>query len=228
MQKESPLKTTVKVVSVVVFVSLALGGLIGGSWWLEDYSKRINTVVVEQPGGHLFIVEVEEKEGGTVFIQCDEDEFEDAFKQFRRFLNVKEPPLAVPGGPMVIAHAPAEVSKKLQPAQRALIEVLKRHSPRRIILLAHSDCLLYDTVAAWQNELNDVKRRQFEDLRRAVEALRKWFPKSEVQVYYALKDGKKLIFNPADLEHIAGPPEQRLILTQPQQSDTPSDHSEGR
>lgn len=222
------MKTTAKIAGVILLVSSALGGLIAGSWWLEEYSKRIHTVVVEQPGGHLFIVEVEEKEGGTVFIQCDEDEFEDAFKQFRRFLNVKEPPLSIPGGPMVIARAPAEVSEKLQPAQRALIEVLKRHSPRRIILLAHSDCLLYDTVAAWQNELNDVKRRQFEDLRRAVEALQKWFPKSEVQVYYALKDGKKLIFNPADIEHIARPPEHESIPTQPQQSDPPSDQPEGR
>lgn len=193
------MKTTAKYVGIGLLVVLTVGGVIFGAWRLEEYSKQIKTVVVEQPGGHMFVVELEEKDGGTVFIQCDEDEFEEAFTQFRRFLNIEGPPLSVPGGPMILAQAPTKLVKDLQPAQRALIEILRRHSPRRIILLAHSDCLLYDTMAAWQDQLSSVKGRQFDDLRQAVSAIKTWLPKSEVQVYYALKDGKVLKFNPADL-----------------------------
>lgn len=176
-----------------------LGGLIWGAWYIEEYSKRIKTVVVERPGGDLFIIETKERQGSTVFIQCDEDEFEDAFKQFRRFLNVEGPPLSVPGGAMLLAQAPTEVSDKLKPAQRAAIEILKRHSPRRIILLAHSDCLLYDTVGAWQDQLDLVTQKQFEDMRRAVAVIKRWLPNTEVEVYYALRDGHRLRFNPVNL-----------------------------
>lgn len=209
--KGGPVRGTAKVVGAVLLAGAFIVGLIGLAWWLEEYSKRIKTMVVEQPGGHLFIIEMEEKEGGTAFIQCDEEEFEDAFKQFRRFLNVKEPPLSIPGGPMVVAHTPIEVSPELKPAQRALVEVLKRHSPRRVILLAHSDCLLYDTVAAWQDKLGTVKQRQFEDLKQAVAVLKRWLPNSSVEVYYALKDGKRLLFNPVNLAMAGVPAGQKSV-----------------
>lgn len=211
------MRPALKVMFVALIVIGAIGGLIGGAWYLENYSKRIKTVVVERPGGDLFVIESEERKGSTVFIQCDEDEFEDAFKAFRRFLDVEGPPLTIPGGPMLIARAPTEVPNELKPAQRATIEILKRHAPTRIILLAHSDCLLYDTVAAWHNELGRVKEKQFEDLRRAVAALKLWLPNTKVEVYYALRDGKRLRFNPVDIMEHRRPMEGGPVEIKPQQ-----------
>jgi len=86
------------------------------------------------------------------------------------------------------------VAEELQPAKRAAIEYLKRHAPRRVILVAHSECLLYDTIAAWQDDLDAVKRRQHEHLVAARDAIRKWFPTTEVELYYADKDGNRLTF----------------------------------
>ncbi len=199
---------TIRIVGVVLLVGTVIGGLIWGAWYLEEYSKRIRTVVVERPGGDLFAIEIEEREGPIVFVQCDEDEFEESFAAFRKFLNVEGTPLAVPGGPMLIAQAPTEVSEELKPAQRAAIEILKRHAPRRIILLAHSDCLLYDTVAAWQDRLDSVKQKQFDDLKRTVAVIERWLPHTKVEVYYALRDGKQIRFNPVDLSPRAGPSER--------------------
>lgn len=198
------MKTKAKFVGITLLVILVLGGFIWGSYWLEDYSKRIKTVVIERPGRDLFEIEFEEQEGPTVFVQCDEDEFEEGFREFRRFLHIKEPPLTIPGGPMLLAQLPTQVSEDLKPVQRTAIELLKRYSPSRIILLAHSDCLLYDTVAAWQNELDAVKDKQFEDMERAVAAIRRWLPNTKVEVYYAFRDGKRLRFNPVDLTPHAG------------------------
>ena len=213
---------TLRIGAIVLLVCAVSGGLIYGAWWLEEYSKQIRTVVVEQPDGHIFAVEMDEKEGGTVFIQCDEEEFEEAFAKFRRFLNVDDAPLSIPGGPMGVAHIPAEVPSDLEPAKRALVEVLKRHSPKRVVLLAHSDCLLYDTVAAWNNQLDAVKERQSEDLKRAVRTLKQWLPKSEVQVYYARRENNQLRFMQVDPKDLAvqigaGP---RIVNPEAQQPDT--------
>lgn len=198
------MRPVLKGACVVLAIFASLGGILWGAYYLEDYKKRIKTVVVERPDGDLFVIETKERKGPTVLIQCDEDNFEDAFKAFRRFLGVESVPLTVPGGPMLLAQLPAEVSEDLRPAQRAAIEVLKRYSPSKIILLAHSDCLLYDTVAAWQDQLDRVKEKQFEDMQKAVAAIKRWLPHTQVEVYYALKDGDKLRFNPVDLTSRVG------------------------
>jgi len=181
---------------LIVLGGLALlGAMIYGAWALEESSKTIKTVVIEQPGNHLFVVQMDEGEGETVLIECNEDRFEEAFGHFAKFLGVKSTPLNVIGGPMIVAHLPAEAPEKLKPVKRVAVEFLKRHSPRRIILLAHSECLAYDTIAAWENRLDEVQNRQLADVRRSVAVLRSWFPKSEIQVYYAKKQGNTVAFD---------------------------------
>lgn len=187
--------------ALIILGCLAVAfGLIYGAWALEESSKAIRTVVIEQPDNHLFAVKIDEGEGETILVQCNEDRFEEAFQHFGRFLGVKETPLNLIGGPLVLAHLPSEVPDKLKPVKRVAVEFLKRHSPRRIILVAHSECLAYDTIAAWQNRLTEVQNRQREDMKLAVAVLKSWFPKSEIQAYYANKEGQTLRFDPVTIK----------------------------
>jgi hypothetical protein len=168
-----------------------------GVWSYEESRKPIQTVVLKGQNNDLFTVRMKPKEGEDIIIQCDEEDFQESFDRFRSFLGVKASPLNVPGGAMLFSVSPKDVPENLQPAKRAVIEVLKRHSPRRVVLIAHSDCLLYDVVAAWQNRAAEVERRQKSDLNHAREVIREWFPNTDlVEVYYARKHGDTLSFNP--------------------------------
>lgn len=180
----------------VILVGGALAALIYMALLLEDTKKGVTTKSVEEGADPRFAVEFHEREGDAAFVQCSEDHFGDAFAKFRNHLDVDGPPVSIPGGPMVIALAEGELPDNLKPAQRAAIEILKRHSPSRIVLVGHTECLLYDTIAAWHDNLDEVTKRQVEDLDRAARVLHEWFPKAKIEVYYASKEGGRLIFNP--------------------------------
>ena len=184
------------VVWLTLLFALATAGAIWIAWELEERKKPVRTRVVGETEQGEFVVEMEEQESFDLIVHCDEERFEDAFEEFTEFMDLESPypPLRVPGGPMVIALADLELAEELQPAKRAAIEYLKRHAPRRVILVAHSECLLYDTIAAWQDDLDSVKRRQHEHLVAAQDAIHKWFPATEVELYYANKDGNRLTF----------------------------------
>jgi len=168
------------------------------AWELEEARKPVRTQVVGENEEGNFVVELEEKESFDLIVHCDEEKFEDAFEKFTDHVEVESPypPLRVPGGPMVIAMADLELPEDLQPAKRAAVEYLKRHAPRRVILVAHSECLLYDTIAAWQDNLDEVKQRQHEHLVKARNAIRNLFPQTEVELYYADRTGDRLTFLP--------------------------------
>lgn len=181
----------------IAFVLVA-GFLLWGVWQLEEAKKGVHTRVVEETDDGLLVVELKEKEKYDLTVQCDEENFQEAFRQFAKHVQADAtvPPLTIPGGPLVIALADHELPENMQPVKRAAIEYLKRHAPKRVILLAHSECLLYDTIAAWQNNLDAVKQRQHADLIRARNVLKSWFPKTEVEIYYADRQGDKLTFYP--------------------------------
>lgn len=186
-----------KTVVIAVLALALVVAVLWGSWAYEESKKPVQTVVLKSPTNDLFVVTVKHKEGDDILIQCDEDDFQEAFEKFRNFLGVEVEPIEVPGGAMFFAMPPTEVPEKLEPAKRAVIEVLKRHSPRRVILIAHPDCLLYDVVGAWENQAEEVENRQKADLERARDVIRTWFPKTRsIEIYYALKRGDTLAFNP--------------------------------
>lgn len=184
--------------ALIVLLAVALvAAVLWGTWAYEESKKPIKTVVLKGQSDDFFVVTVKHKEGADMVIQCDEDDFQEAFERFRSFLGVKALPIKVPGGAMFFAMSPTEVPEKLEPAKRAVIEFLKRHTPRRVILIAHSDCLLYDMAAAWQDRSREVEDRQKADLRAAREVIRTWFPNTQsVEIYYAQKRGDTLAFNP--------------------------------
>ena len=167
------------------------------AWQAEEARLPVQTRIVGETDDGNFVVEMREKESYDLIVHCNEEKFQKAFEAFSANTKVVSPypPLRVPGGPMVIALADVELSETLQPAKRTAIEFLKRHAPRRVILVAHSECLLYDSIAAWQDHLDEVKRKQHEHLIMARDAITRWLPNTEVEIYYADKDGDRLTFH---------------------------------
>ena len=185
-----------KLIIVSVLLLAAGSGLLWVVWNLEEDMKPVRTTVVGENESGEFVVELTESETYDLIVHCDEEKFQDAFTKFTDHAKVESdyPPLRVPGGPMVIALADLELPEHLQPARRAAVEFIKRHAPRRVVLVAHSECLIYDSIAAWQDDLERVKRHQHEHLVAARRAIERWFPGAEVELYYADKHGKRLTF----------------------------------
>lgn len=123
---------------------------------------------------------------GDVLIHCPEDGAVESSKAFATWMHLEGVPLELPGGSLAIAKLAAiPMGGEVLPAQRSAVEILKRYSPKRIVIVAHSECIYYDTIGAWQDDLSGVAERQREDLRIARKVLREWFPKAEVQAYFA-------------------------------------------
>ena len=179
---------------ILVFVVVALLGT--GAWLLEG-----GTIVAKpdsKASSEEFVVDLPPKEAGMdLVIQCNEERFQGAYKKFREeHLDIDTEPIAVPGGIKALAAVEGELPKELEPVKRAIVEALKRHSPRRIVLTAHSYCLIYDVIAAWQNA-SDRKRiewQQVTDLQEARDLIRSWLPDTQVDVYYAQIEGNRLRF----------------------------------
>lgn len=183
-------------ITIAVIVALTLSGMaLYLAWEIEESSNPVRTVIVEDlEEKGVFTVEIREQEGQDFIVYCDEERFQEAFSMFADHVGVETEPLRVPGGPMVLAFADVTVPENFQPAYRTLVQMLKRHAPSRVVLVSHSECLLYDSIAAWQNNLAAVRDRQQQDLIAAQKALRAWLPRTEVEVYYADKRGTQLKF----------------------------------
>lgn len=163
---------------------------------LEASSKQAR-VIRKSNDSRTLVVDIEPERRGDYAVYCNEDRYQGGFDRFRRFVGIKTEPILAPGGPMLIALADVELDPELQAPQRVLVEVLKRYSPDRIVVMAHEGCLIYDSVGAWFNDPVSVRRRQYADLRKARDVLATWFPRSQVELFYGQKIGEtKLQFSP--------------------------------
>lgn len=131
------------------------------------------------------IVDLPAVKQDDLLICCNEAEYQSAFARLQTFVRI---PLgssfAFPGGPLLITIGDIKLSSDLQAPKRALIEVLKRHSPHRVVLVAHDGCLYYDTIAAWLNDPAHVRQRAYADLDKARTVITTWFPGATVEVWY--------------------------------------------
>jgi hypothetical protein len=161
---------------------------------LDDQQRPTKSTAV----GHkdLFVVEVREEDRPVIVIECDEGVNGDANARFREYLGVSGPPISIPGGPLLLAKAASELSDEHGGIARSAIELLKRYSPERVILISHSECLLYDVGGAYLGQPEMVPLAQRLDLIKAANFIKDWLPKSKVEVYYAYKDGRFVKFNP--------------------------------
>ncbi len=182
----------------IALVLLVFGGLIAGAWLLD--SKRNQPpgrVVVGESGQEQFVIELPpEVEGSDIVVHCNEKKYQKAFGEFRAHLGIEAEPWKMPGGPLAIGAAADHVSSPevLAPLKRSVVEILKRRSPKRIVLIAHDRCIYYDTAAAWKDQRDQVNFAQGRHLRLAREKLAEWFPEAEVESYFAMSELGELIF----------------------------------
>lgn len=150
--------------------------------------------------GDFFVVEVAEEPRPVLVVECDEGVHGDANARFRRHLGVTTAPISVPGGAFLLAKLPHELSAEQGPLARSAVEVLERYAPSKVILIAHSDCLLYDVGAAYAGQPGLVPLAQRGDLVLAAKHVRAWLPSTTVEAYYARKDGARIRYNPVPLD----------------------------
>lgn len=187
------MSTKTFLVGLAVIVTAA--GLFFGAMALEGKKPESGRNTVNSENNGEFVVDLPKEQKIDLVIQCDEEFFQDAYKRFRKeHLGIDADPIAVPGGIKALVTSKVDLPEELKPVERAVIEALKRYPLRRVVLTAHSHCLIYDVIAAWQNEPETVRERQLSDLEIARGLIKSVFPNAEVDVYYADRDGDKLRF----------------------------------
>lgn len=155
------------------------------------------------PADGSLTVTVKPDQHGTYLIYCSDANI-GAAQRLQKFLRVKAEPLVTLGGPLSIAMTGVDLPDNLTPARRVMVEILKRHAPTRVILVGHDDCLIFDSIRAWQNDSTDARARQIAVLKQARQSLRIWLPNTTVDIYYAEKlSDTKLRFYPVTAAMLA-------------------------
>lgn len=184
-------------IGLIIAALAAVVGILSVAWIMDPASARERAA---QKAGAEFSYKLLPNKNtaiSDVLIGCSEDHLTTPNKEFAKWKGLQGTPLALPGGPLALAHLEdLQVSEQFKPAQRAAVELLKRHSPKRIVVVAHSMCLYYDTMAAWSNSLSQVRERQVTDMHRALHLLREWFPQAEVSGYMADEEDRVLFYRP--------------------------------
>ncbi len=184
----------------VIWMAIIVGSvalILSAAWILDPSSARER--VAEKEGAEFSYELPPEKEtaNSDILIGCSEDIVETPNMEFAKWKGLHGVPLALPGGPLALAHLDdVKMGEHFKPAQRASVEVLKRHSPRKIVVVAHTMCLYYDTIAAWNNSLSQVRERQMQDMQAALHLLREWFPQADISGYMAEEKSRTLFYRP--------------------------------
>lgn len=170
-------------------LGLALILAIVGVIWLASAFESGTLGKPKAPPVEGLVVELKPQDRDDYVVVCNEAAFREAFERFGKYVKVTTDALTAPGGPAVIALGDVEVPMELQRPKRVVIEVLKRHSPKRVVLMAHEECLIDDSIGAWYDDPGGVRRRQYVQLARARQAIHQWLPTTIVEIYYGEKYG---------------------------------------
>jgi hypothetical protein len=184
-------------IGAIVILAVVLG--LWGVWVLESGYAARGTA----EDGAEFTYQLADKGNDSqtdIILFCPEDHMAEPSEAFSAWLKLDGIPMTVPGGTMLLAKLnDVTLDDNLKPLQRAFVEVLKRYSPRRVVLVAHTYCVYYDTLAAWNDNLSGVRTRQIEDLEASMQVLQQWFPRAKISGYLAEEDpDHKLVFHSVD------------------------------
>ena len=176
---------------------LVVGAGLWGVWAFESGSAANGAA---DSGEFSYQLPQKASDGTDILLMCAEDVLAEPADAFSKWLKLDGIPLRMPGGALLLARLnDVTLDQSLKPAQRAAVEILKRHSPRRVVLVAHTNCIYYDTLAAWNNSVAGVRRRQIADMRTTMGVLHEWFPRADVSGYLAEEDGNhRLVFHSVD------------------------------
>lgn len=184
-------------IAIALMLLVLAAAVMVGAYWYETKSEN-----AKQGEAGIFVAQLadEPAQMKAVIIFCHEEKFQVSFEAFKKHLKLQGSTFVIPGGAKVFALTDIETPEELRPAKRTLIELLKRYSPARIILVSHAECLIYDSVAAWQDKLKEVKTQQMQDLQTAAQVIKEWFPHATVELFYADKSGRELRFLPIAIQ----------------------------
>lgn len=188
---------TLRVGAILATIVAGVALLLGAAWVMDPSAARERAAQKEGAEFSYELPPEEQVANSDILIGCSEHTIEAPNAEFAKWKDLRGAPLALPGGPLALAHLDdVQLSEQFKPAQRAAVEVLKRHSPRKIVVVAHTMCLYYDTIAAWNNSLPQVRERQVQDMHSALHLLREWFPQAEISGYLAEEENRTLFYRP--------------------------------
>jgi len=135
-------------------------------------------------------------EADAVVIHCSDPRYQHHFQEFlEKHLGLDNYGLlAVPGGHQFLTLV--DYLPKFSWAGwrwvKFLMDIAK---PRRVILIAHHDCLWYRD-GRFSLHRGDVRERQVQDLKRVQAAVAERFPEVAVELYFARLEGDQASFEP--------------------------------
>jgi hypothetical protein len=129
-------------------------------------------------------------EAEVLAIHCSDHRFQAGIRDFLdEGLNLRAnyDCLVVPGGPECLVEL--ETLPKFSWVSRKWSRTLIRmHSLKRLVLIAHQDCGWYKWLEEWHTIGASVRRKQEEDLRTAAGLARQLHPELTVELFFAAWD----------------------------------------
>lgn len=185
-----------KLALTLVLLSMFCAVVLWAAWYLD--TSRSTKAAKRIESKETFVYELskdERQEHRDVLVICDEESMDKPSDKFVEWLGLEGIPIRIPGGQLALAKLnDIGWSAELKPVQRTSIELLKRISPKRIVVVAHTKCIYYDAVAAWQDQASTVVEAESRDMLAAMNLLREWFPNAEVIGYVAYEDSSQVRF----------------------------------
>ena len=130
----------------------------------------------------------------ALVIHCSDARFQPHFQEFvEQHLGIESYALvAVPGGPQLLTLLDY-LPKFAWAGWRWMKFLVDINQPRRVILIAHHDCLWYHDGRFWQHR-GDMRERQMRDLEQVRAEIIGRFPGVAVQLFYAHFEGEHVVF----------------------------------
>src|SRR6185436_19057615 len=112
---------------VAVAVAASLWGI-----WVFDSRGATKPAAADE---FVYPLDKDAKASPDPGVMCPEDALDKPGEAFTKWLKVDGIPVRIPGGPMILARLnDVTVDESLKPLQRTAVEILKRYSPKRVVL----------------------------------------------------------------------------------------------
>jgi hypothetical protein len=131
--------------------------------------------------------QIERAETEVLAVYCSDYRFQAGVREFvgeGLGLRANYDGLAVPGGPQCLVEVGA-LPKFSWAARKWLRMLIRAHSLKRLVLIAHQDCGWYKWLEDWQPTRGAVRQRQEDDLRTASRAALQLVPELTADLFYA-------------------------------------------
>jgi hypothetical protein len=138
---------------------------------------------------------------GSLVVCCSDGRWHTQVEEFIRTIVSDRPDLyVVPGGPAGLTVWSSSLDEA-HVAEKSFRFLAEQHQLHAVWLIAHADCAYYRTKYHPHNN-EFIVRRQREDLRRAAETIRRWYPHITVHQIFARREESRVLFTPLSQDGI--------------------------